>query len=693
MSDSCEITGFSKSDIEKYSYLHKYLTNKEKIEFQTPENLEGFIKPLQNTVSANRIHSSETKRRESLLKHLEKSIASKFENSKLSTFGSVESGLSLKGGDFDLCLQIQDANQKKVLKRIGGMLKGQGMEKVQIISRAKVPIVKFTDPRSGIHVDISINNTLALHNTKLLASYAKLDSRVKDLAICIKHWALHRNISDSVNGTFSSYAWSILVINHLLEEGVIPNLQSSTDRVLAKIDGKEFDITIDESNALDDSNNKNIAELTLSFFHNYATRDWSNGVVSIRSGKSLSREEKGWMDEDPSALEIYNSDKENPGRMGEHHLAIEDPFDLDHDLSRVVWADGEIRIRNELLRAAEMFGNGSPWKDICETVDPDRLSDMEPVDIFHDLRDKSDDIVRNMLEKTKAEIDSVDRLIDALESERQSTLRMAKAMRGVIEETSDLRKEHKSVVLGLKSRNAEIDEIKKKRDKINSDVILPIHMIEDEMSKVYSRLTEELDIHRVPSLNKEKDQFSWFMELQAMHGKAREASELHHRFIELVKEQKEEIKKLKIYETKHDDATSKLLENEPMLKDKNISSKEVNSYDRRVHNIQKALRKRRGEMHKLRREAGRLDAWLRKKSGSQNRGRNSGGGNKRSKPRGKKEDSGPMTLGDISGLLSGMSNETSSKRTRKVSSKKAGMRKMGNLGAHRGSRSQFKKKD
>ena len=52
-----------------------------------------------------------------------------------------------------------------------------------------------------------------------------------------------------------------------------------------------------------------------------------------------------------------------------------------------------------------------------------------------------------------------------------------------------------------------------------------------------------------------------------------------------------------------------------------------------------------------------------------------------------------MTLGDISGLLSGMGTESSSKRTRKVSSKKAGMRKMGNLGAHRGSRSQFKKKE
>lgn len=99
-------------------------------------------------------------------------------------------------------------------------------------------------------------------------------------------------------------------------------------------------------------------------------------------------------------------------------------------------------------------------------------------------------------------------------------------------------------------------------------------------------------------------------------------------------------------------------------------------------------------MHKLRREAGRLDAWLRKKSGTQNRGSNRGRGNRKgSKSRDKKEDSGPMTLGDISGLLSGLGNESSSKRTRKVSSKKAGMRKMGNLGAHRGSRSQFKKKE
>jgi hypothetical protein len=400
------------------------------------------------------------------------------------------------------------------------------------------------------------------------------------------------------------------------------------------------------------------------------------------------------MNEEPSALDVINSEKERPPRMGEHHLSIEDPFDIEHDLSRVVRAVGELKIRDELLRAAKLMSEGTKWKDICGTVNPERLKDMEPEDLFHDLRDKSDGIVKGMLDKTKAEIDALEKRIEALDAERNSTVRMARAMRGVIDETSDLRKEHKAIIIGLKERNKNLDTIKAQRDKINSDIILPIHMIEDELAKVYSRLTEEIDIHRVPSLEKEKIQFSWFLELQAMHGKAREASELHQRFINLVKEQKGEIKKLKVYETKHDETTMKLLEQEPLLKDKNINSNEARSYDRRVQNIQKALRERRGEMHKLRRESGRLEAWMRKKSGGQQGGRR-GGNNKqfRSKSSKPKESSGPITLGDLSGLLSGLSSDSSSKKEKKVSSKKAGMKRLGNLGAHRGSRSHFKKKE
>ena len=695
MSKPCDITGLSAEDINLFGYLHSQIIGEIELSEPSKDSLTGFEKPLQRTVSNHRFNTGDLKRKESLVNHLEKSITSKFKGSKLTAFGSSESGLSLKTGDLDLCLQSANLDQKKAIKRISGMLRGQGMESVQALTRAKVPIVKFTDPRSGMHVDISINNTLAIHNTKLLAQYAKLDERVKQLAICVKHWALHRNLSDAPNGTLSSYAWSVLVIFHLIKEGVITNLQSGEDRTIVEIEGKEYDITINDIEKPDSPSKASLEELLCSFFRNYATFDWANEIISLRSGKSITRDEKGWMNEEPSALDVINSQKEKPPRMGEHHLSIEDPFDLDHDLSRVVRAAGELKIKDELIRAAKMFGDGETWKSICETVEPDRLKDMEPADIFHDLRDKTDDVVKSMLEKTKAEMSALEKRVEAVDAERKSNIRMAKAMRGVIEETSDLRKEHKSIIVNLKERNKNIDTIKKSRDKINSDIILPIHMIEDELAKVYSRLTEEIDIHRVPSLQREKTHFSWFLELQAMHGKAREASELHQRFIQLVTEQKGEIKKLKVFETKHDEATTKLLEQEPLLKDKNINSNEARSYDRRTLSIQRALRQLRGDLHKLRRESGRLEAWLRKKAGNQSRGRRDDRNTNQRKPKsgGSKESSGPMTLGDISGLLSQLDNQTTSKKPKKISSKKAGMRKLGNLGAHRGSRGSYQKKD
>ena len=178
-----------------------------------------------------------------------------------------------------------------------------------------------------------------------------------------------------------------------------------------------------------------------------------------------------------------------------------------------------------------------------------------------------------------------------------------------------------------------------------------------------------------------------------MHAKAREASELHQRFIENINLQKSEIAKLKIYETQHDDAAKKLLEQEPLLKDKNVNRKEVVSFDRRVQKLQKVVRQRRTELHKLRREVGRLEAWMRKKT-NKNRSHN-----KRKNPRGgkssgkNKPNSGPVTLGDISGLLSAVENEISTKKVRKINAKKAGMRKLGDLSAHRGERGSFKRKN
>ena len=698
MSSACEITGLSEEQVSLWPNLHAVLTGGDLPPLC--ESVDSYSKDLNYTVASHRQAKGEEKRREGLITHLERVLTSKFKGSKLIAFGSSKTGLSLKGGDLDLCLLMTPQDPKRTVQRISRSLRIQGMESVKALTKATVPIVKFIDPRSGFMVDISVNNTLAVHNTRLLSTYAGLDKRVSEVTKCIKHWALHRNLSDAAEGTFSSYAWSLLAIQHLQMEGLIPNIQAGKDRTFAEVDGKEFDLTMD-TDAKGNDSKASLAELVTSFFHRYSNWDWSEQVVSIRNGSPLTREDKGWMNEEPSAITIITTKKEKPGRMGAHHLSIEDPFNLDHDLCRVVRPEGEMRIRDELIRAATMFSNGAKWKEICSTLDPERLSNLEPDDLFHDLRTKSDDDVKNMRDKVAGELDGLEMRIQALEDERQATIRMAKAMRGIIEETSGLRKEHNNTIKRLAKRNKEIDSIKSQRDIIHRNIVIPTLMIEDELSKIYRRLTTEIDIHRVPSLNREKELFSLFFELQAMHAKGREADVFHQRVVQLVMEQKVEIKKLKVFEIKHDDTTAKLLAEEPLLKDKDVTTNEARSYDRRVVNIQKALRARRGELHKLRREAGRLDAWIRKKAGGERgRGGRSGGDRARGKgkgrgsksPRDKAPSNAPMTLGDISGLLSAL-DSTEEKKEKKISSKKAGMRKLGNLGAHRGSRGSYKKKE
>ncbi len=87
------------------------------------------------------------------------------------------------------------------------------MRQVTALSRARVPIVKFEDSTLKFSCDICINNVLALHNTRMIAEYAKIDPRVRQLAYVVKHWAKKRQLNHPYQGTLSSYAWVLLVIN------------------------------------------------------------------------------------------------------------------------------------------------------------------------------------------------------------------------------------------------------------------------------------------------------------------------------------------------------------------------------------------------------------------------------------------------------------------------------------------------
>ena len=46
----------------------------------------------------------------------------------------------------------------------------------------------------AVQVDITVNNILAIVNTKLLADYVSIDERLLQLCYVIKHWAKRRQV-------------------------------------------------------------------------------------------------------------------------------------------------------------------------------------------------------------------------------------------------------------------------------------------------------------------------------------------------------------------------------------------------------------------------------------------------------------------------------------------------------------------
>ena len=139
------------------------------------------------------------------------------------------------GGRFDE-EGLADAEVKKIIESIAKKFRShRDLTSVFAITTAKVPIVKFTyvypsrrgDAPTRVEGDISLYNTLGLHNTRMLAYYADLDPRVRIIGYVMKVFAKLCDIGDASRGSLSSYAYVILALHYLqrCDPPVIPVLQ------------------------------------------------------------------------------------------------------------------------------------------------------------------------------------------------------------------------------------------------------------------------------------------------------------------------------------------------------------------------------------------------------------------------------------------------------------------------------------
>ncbi|ORY14315.1 hypothetical protein BCR34DRAFT_672603 [Clohesyomyces aquaticus] len=271
----------------------------------------------------------------------------------------------------------QDANNETTGKQEG---KKHPHEKPWAREKVLGPL-DFPKSGVGIQCDINFSNPLGLHNTHLLRCYSLCDPRVRPMVLFVKAWAKRRKINSSYSGTLSSYGWVLMVLHYLVNIAnppVCPNLQlawrpppnlslAELERLMQETNVASYAVRFwrNEAEIISAAQSRQLTRNTASigtllrgFFHYYASPSqgyvygprppsfyWTHEVLSLRTQYGIrSKQEKGWT----GAKTVIMAGKEIRHR---YLFAIEDPFELDHNVARTVTHNGIVAIRDEFRRA------------------------------------------------------------------------------------------------------------------------------------------------------------------------------------------------------------------------------------------------------------------------------------------------------------------------------------------------------
>ncbi|KAJ3493525.1 hypothetical protein NLG97_g4677 [Lecanicillium saksenae] len=323
-------------------------------------------------------------------------------------------------GKRSFIIPITDNETVQLITRIKTLPDPHKMAPNQPRDKYRDPL-EFPKDGAGAQCDINFSAHLALENTTLLRCYSLTDPRVRAMVLFIKHWAKVRGINSGYRGTLSSYGYVLMVLHYLVNIAspfVCPNLQHvgppEEQRMCKGYNVKfwrdeQMIVQLARDNRIN-QNQQTIGYLLRGFFEYYAQNgslstvpgrgfDWGRDVLSLRSpGGLLTKQEKGWtgaktvyqaQDPNEPSIKPPTNSTDSPqlstvdpatgapkgAAVKEVRLrylfAVEDPFELEHNVARTVTHNGIVSIRDEFRRAWRIIqaaGHGLPHDNLLQDV-------------------------------------------------------------------------------------------------------------------------------------------------------------------------------------------------------------------------------------------------------------------------------------------------------------------------------------
>ncbi|KAF7799612.1 hypothetical protein EIP86_010850 [Pleurotus ostreatoroseus] len=261
--------------------------------------VEAFVKYISPTPVEDEIRSL-------IVQAISNAITKAFPDARVMPFGSYETKLYLPLGDIDLVIESQSMaynDKTTVLYALANTVKRAGItDKVSIIAKAKVPIIKFVTRHGRFPVDISINQINGVAAGQMVKRFLAELPALRGLVLIIKSFLSQRSMNEVFTGGLGSYSIVCLAISFL--------------QMHPKIRRGEMDPS------------KNLGVLVMELFELYGCYfNYHEVGISVRDGGSYyNKAERGWAD--------YRA----PGL-----LSIEDPGDPSNDISRGSYNIAKVR--------------------------------------------------------------------------------------------------------------------------------------------------------------------------------------------------------------------------------------------------------------------------------------------------------------------------------------------------------------
>ncbi|KAI9650082.1 hypothetical protein NHQ30_000095 [Ciborinia camelliae] len=197
--------------------------------------------------------------RQKLLVDLKNNFRRYFRDADILAFGSFPAGLYLPTADMDVVMvsdEYMDGgyakyNHKKYIWKVASYVEKDRLNigKVEVISKAKVPLAKWVDAVTGLKIDMSFENDTGLIANKTFQDWKLQFPAMPILVTIIKHLLAMRGLNEPVNGGIGGFSVTCLVVS-LLQN--MPQVKSATmlpEHHLGEVLMEFFDLYGNEFNA------------------------------------------------------------------------------------------------------------------------------------------------------------------------------------------------------------------------------------------------------------------------------------------------------------------------------------------------------------------------------------------------------------------------------------------------------------